>query len=546
MVESPDDVSWVRVQDAVGPGFQVGRLIGRGGFAEVFAAEDVRLGRRVAIKVIRPDLRAASEVLERFQREARSVATVRHPNIVEIYAVGGGEGIAWFVMPLVQGESLGARLRREGVLAPEEATRILASAARALGAAHTAGIVHRDVKPDNILLDGPDGRVILADFGIAKSLGDGDASLTGSGFLVGTPQFMSPEQAAGEPVDQRSDIYALGVVGYRMIAGRLPFEGRSTQALLARILTQEPEPLRKVRPECPDVLVSVVGRALAKDPGERWADCAEMVRVLEGDVPPPPVGKRVGVSGWDRPGSAQGPASPAVPADPCRRFRREALVAVGGVVALGIADGALGLGGVSAWAGAGAVAALALRGGRLWSAGYSWTQILRPGLGAAGVVDTKTSASASGEEDFGRHRSLVYASVKARAAVLRAFNGLAHQEQERLPEFQDTVERLAARVRHVARKVVTLEQRIGEASARLEGMDSQETAISDSRAVARVQGRVRELAAARESAGEELRRVVGLLQELEDTVAESWREDPSAATEKVLRLLAAARAELAA
>src|SRR5690349_2263519 len=211
-----------RLAQALGPAYELRHVLGRGGFATVHAAFDRSLKRDVAVKVLHPELAGDPAVRERFRREAETVARVRHPHIIPIYAVGESEGLAWYVMPLVAGESLRARLERAGRLTVAEARRILLEAASALAAAHGAGLVHRDVKPDNILLDGPDARVLVTDFGIAKALAPGTDGLTQTGVAIGTPQYMSPEQASGEAVDQRTDVYALGVVAYQMLAGELP------------------------------------------------------------------------------------------------------------------------------------------------------------------------------------------------------------------------------------------------------------------------------------------------------------------------------------
>jgi eukaryotic-like serine/threonine-protein kinase len=199
-----------RLQEALGDGLKIRRLLGRGGFAEVWAAFDVRLKREVAVKTLRYDLVISDSLLERFQREAEAVAKLRHPNIIPIYEVGEGKGVAYFVMPMIEGESLGEALDREGTLSIDEACRVLREVAGALAAAHRAGIVHRDVKPDNIMLEGPERRPIVMDFGIAKASSSTDAKLTGTGMALGTPRYMSPEQASGDKdLSPRSDQYAL-------------------------------------------------------------------------------------------------------------------------------------------------------------------------------------------------------------------------------------------------------------------------------------------------------------------------------------------------
>jgi hypothetical protein len=262
----------VRLQAAVGASVEVRGLIGSGGFADIFAAWDVKLRRELAIKVLRADLAAAPDVLNRFESEALAIAALRHPNIVPIYTVGGEDGLAFFTMPRVSGETLAAVLEREGRLDVGDACRILREAASALAEAHRHGIVHRDVKPENIMLEGADRRVLLMDFGIAKTTLADASGLTITGMVVGTPQYMSPEQAAGERViDGRSDQYSLGMVGYRMLAGALPFETQSAQQLMFRQLTETPPSLTTVSPDVPATVSTAIARALSKNPQERFA-----------------------------------------------------------------------------------------------------------------------------------------------------------------------------------------------------------------------------------------------------------------------------------
>ena len=284
-----------RVQKAVGAGFEVQRLLGAGGFAAVYAARDAKLKRDVAIKVLRPELLVSASILERFQREAETVARLRHPNIVPIYQVGEGEGLAWFVMPLVQGETLRAALEREGRLAVEEARRILVEAAAGLAVAHEAGVVHRDIKPENIMLEGRERRVLLMDFGIARALGgSGEAgTLTATGMVVGTPHYMSPEQSSGErDVDPRADVYALGVMGYEMLTGRRPFEGDTPQQLIIRRLLELPPAIETLRADVPADVAAAVIRALARERAERWASAEEFAQELRRSGRRPEAGER--------------------------------------------------------------------------------------------------------------------------------------------------------------------------------------------------------------------------------------------------------------
>jgi serine/threonine-protein kinase len=259
--------------------YRIVRVLGRGGMGVVYLARDLALDREVAIKVLKTDS-SAREIQDRLRREARMAAKLSHPNIVPLHAFGEVEGRPYFVMGYVRGESLAARLRRDGKLPDEEARRILVNLAEALDHAHRQGVVHRDVKPDNVLLDDESGRALLTDFGVAKALG-GSETLTAAGSVVGTPSYMSPEQAAGRAdLDGRSDVYSLGVMAYAMLTGRLPFEGKTAADLLTKHLTQEPPPLRALAPTLPDATVFAVERCLAKDPARRWPDARSLKLAL--------------------------------------------------------------------------------------------------------------------------------------------------------------------------------------------------------------------------------------------------------------------------
>lgn len=277
-----------RLQRALGDTFELRELIGRGGFGDVYAARDRRLDRDVAVKALRHDLFPTRMVLERFQREARAVAKLRHPNILPVYAVGEGEGLAFMIMPLIHGESLAAALERNGALPPEEAVRISTEVARALDAAHRLGIIHRDVKPDNILLEGDERHVLLGDFGIAKAL-ESENDVTGTGLIVGSPQYMSPEQASGErDLDIRSDVYALGAVTYEMLSGHPPYEAPTYQQLLVRQFTSDPTSLSALAPAVDPAVSSVVMRSLARERSDRWSSAgafASALHLARGSMP---------------------------------------------------------------------------------------------------------------------------------------------------------------------------------------------------------------------------------------------------------------------
>ncbi len=265
-----------RVTAAFGEQYLIGDEVGRGGMAVVYAAEDVRLQRQVALKVLPPDLAFRSDVRERFVREAQTAARLNHPHIVPIYAVHEKSGVVCFAMALVTGESLAAFVSRNPRPGFETAAALLEQVADALAYAHASGVVHRDIKPDNILLDRSSGRAMVTDFGIARAAESG-ARLTQTGIAVGTPAFMSPEQATGEKdVDGRSDVYSLGVVGYLMLAGRLPFEASSTPAMLLAHVSETPKPIWSVRPDAPRSLVEILDKALAKRPADRWESAQAM------------------------------------------------------------------------------------------------------------------------------------------------------------------------------------------------------------------------------------------------------------------------------
>jgi len=269
-----------RVTAAVGDLYLIAQEVGRGGMAVVYAAEDVRLQRLVALKVLPPELAFRGDVRERFVREAQTAARLNHPHIVPIYAVHEEGGLVCFAMALVKGDSLAARIVREPRPTFEDIAHLLEQVADALAYAHACGVVHRDVKPDNVLIDTESGRSMVTDFGIARAAESG-SRLTQTGIAVGTPAFMSPEQATGErEIDGRSDIYSLGVVGYLMLTGRLPFEATSTPAMLMKHVSETPMPIRAVRPDAPHTLVEILERCLAKQPQDRWDNALQLRDVL--------------------------------------------------------------------------------------------------------------------------------------------------------------------------------------------------------------------------------------------------------------------------
>src|SRR5687768_289905 len=304
-----------RAITAFGEDYELDAEIGRGGMGVVYRCRDVKLRRFVAIKVLPPDLAFRDEVRVRFLREAETAAQLNHPNIVPIFSVDERDGIVWFVMGIVDGESLGARLVREPRPPFADVKRILREVADALSYAHARGIIHRDIKPDNILLDRLTGRPIVTDFGIARAI-ETDSRLTVTGTAVGTPAYMSPEQAMGEgEIDGRSDLYSLAVVGYQMLAGELPFKASNTPAMLMKHLSDPLRPIRTVRPEVPPALASLIERTLAKKPHQRWRDAAEFRDALEtvSVSAAPEAVKPADHAPWMRPAIPAPPRPPRLP-----------------------------------------------------------------------------------------------------------------------------------------------------------------------------------------------------------------------------------------
>jgi len=257
--------------------------------ATVYLAQDLKHGRPVALKVLRPAL-AMSMGPDRFRREITTAARLQHPHILSVHDSGETEGLLWYTMPYVRGESLKERLKRDGRLQLEEAIRITAEAGRALDYAHREGVIHRDVKPENILLT-LEGDTLVADFGIARALGaPNENRLTQAGLALGTPAYMAPEQATGEGgVDARTDQYSLAIVCYEMLVGRPPFEGATAPAIIAKRFTSVTPSARASRAEVPDQVDRALRRALALDPAERFGSVAEFVRALgaaAGSTPP--------------------------------------------------------------------------------------------------------------------------------------------------------------------------------------------------------------------------------------------------------------------
>jgi serine/threonine-protein kinase len=258
--------------------YEIVEAIGRGGMGIVLKGYDPQLNRFVAIKVLAPHLAASGAARQRFAREARAAAAVVHEHVIAIHSINVESSPPYLVMPLIAGQSLQQRIDRTGPLELKEILRIGAQVAEGLAAAHAQGLVHRDIKPANILLENGVERVKITDFGLARAIDD--ATVTHSGFLAGTPQYMAPEQARGELIDHRCDLFSLGSVLYAMCAGHSPFRAETTMAVLRRLCEDSPTPLRQVNADVPVWLAEIVEKLHAKDPAERFQSASEVAELL--------------------------------------------------------------------------------------------------------------------------------------------------------------------------------------------------------------------------------------------------------------------------
>jgi serine/threonine protein kinase len=505
-----------RLRHALGSSYTIEGEIGRGGMGVVYQARDERLKRQVAIKVLPPELAFREEIRIRFVREAETAAGLSHPHIVPIHSVGEGpDGLVYFVMMYVDGESLGARLKRRGRLPPEEARRVMMETADALGAAHAVGIIHRDVKPDNILLEGSRGRVVVTDFGIAKALSSttGPSTLTATGVAIGTPHYMSPEQAAGDrEIDGRSDLYSLGVVSYQTLTGELPFSAPTVPGILMKHIAEPAPRITAKQPDCPPDLEACVLRCLEKDPEDRWPTADALRRALEArtttayqprrrpsagarrsSAPAPPplppplppglpaprgpdLGRRRSRRGRAEPAPLGEAGEPAIVRDMRASFVRWASVS-GSLLLVDIITGNH----VPSWSlmVAGFMAAFILvpRCIRLWHAGYSWRDVLYrpPAPDAAARLGLTGSAkpselplATSGE--FGRHTGPIQQARSDRKAILKILEGVPKAEKKLLPDVVATVDALLHRAEELARMLHTMSAGVDQgALARLDG-----------------------------------------------------------------------------
>jgi predicted Ser/Thr protein kinase len=274
--------------------YRLERELGRGGMGVVYLARELRLERQVALKVLPPELARSPELRERFLREARTAAQLSHPNIVPIHHADETGGFAFFAMGFVDGETLADHIKSRGRLSPAETVRILREVAWALAYAHARGVIHRDIKPENVMLERATGRVLVTDFGIARD--SRASSLTQEGHVLGSVHYMSPEQAVGDAIDGRSDLYALGVIGFQALSGQLPFSAAAAGAVLVMHATKPPPRLNEVAPDVPESLARVIDRALAKAPEDRYASGEALAAALGSAMEAAPVTPAGGIA----------------------------------------------------------------------------------------------------------------------------------------------------------------------------------------------------------------------------------------------------------
>jgi serine/threonine-protein kinase len=396
----PDDALGAHVASILAPHYEVDSEIGRGGMGIVYCAKDNRLKRNVAIKLLPPELAFRTDIRSRFLREAETAAQLSHPNIVPIYNVEERDNLVFFIMAFIAGDNLATKLQKEGPMEAGEVRKVLREVADALAYAHKRNVVHRDIKPDNILIDSDTGRAMVTDFGIARALTDtGDSRLTATGMAIGTPAYMSPEQSAGETqIDGRSDLYSLGVVGYQIACGELPFNAPNTPSMLVKHLSEMPMPVDEKQPDLPADLARAIMLMLEKDPMNRFPDAQSVVVALSSGVMPTlrtvqAPSAPMGLAGYGPPTRAQprgtvasrsGSMRAAVPspddidrwnAQPVKKFRKK-LAPYLAVNAILVPLSIFGDGGflvVTAFWSIG----MAVSYSKLWQEGYNWRDVFR-------------------------------------------------------------------------------------------------------------------------------------------------------------------------
>lgn len=555
-----------RLADTLAGSYVIEGEIGRGGMGVVYSARDLKLKRRVAIKLLPPELAFRTEIKKRFIREAQTAARLSHPHIVPIHTVGEDNDLVYFVMGFVDGESLAQRLRRRGRLPVEESRRIMKETADALGLAHATGIIHRDIKPDNVLLEGTRRRVMVTDFGIAKALSEaGAGTLTGTGVALGTPTYMSPEQAAGESdIDARSDIYSLGVVAFEMLSGKPPFRAPTVPGLLMKQITETPPDLTGIRAEVPEELASTIMRCLEKDPESRWPTADALRRALEsrssvpyrprsslsrrparaGDgKPSTPMRRPHGRSRardwgdwWDerqRRDTGEHRRSPArrreqgrerlpvqqeteAATEPgiVRRFRSNfaSYVSVNGgllllnVVLPGLDNPWFLIPGI-AWG-----IGLASQYGKLWAEGYSMRDVLNPPPARDAlprtpgkrVVSPAAALAPPTSDEYGAFATQMTQMQKDRAAIVQTVSKLPESDRDMLPDVVQTVDHLMERAAELARTLGQMEGNV-EAGA-LKELDDRIEALRGEQANVENDRRIALLERQRDSLSELLKR----------------------------------------
>jgi serine/threonine-protein kinase len=270
----------VRLQEDLGPDYEVLGELGHGGFAVVYLVVDRTRGNYLAVKVMRHELIVSKSIVHRFRREISYASKLKHPNIVPVAFSVERLDLVYYAMPRIRGTPLNKRLEEQGALKIEDTKQILRQLAAALAYAHENDVVHRDVKPSNAIV-GHDGMVQILDFGVAKGLTQDGGNLTASGELIGSPEYMSPEQAAGSAaLDHRTDIYSWGIVGFEMLAGEVPFTGKNVTEVLYQHMTDAPPDLQKVRPDAPEDLIAIINKCLEKAPTKRWDNMREAMRAV--------------------------------------------------------------------------------------------------------------------------------------------------------------------------------------------------------------------------------------------------------------------------
>ena len=279
--------------------YRIESLLGQGGMGAVYKAYDTELGRTVALKLVRPELAASPETMQRFRQELLLASKISHKNILRIHDLGDSDGIKFITMAFVEGSDLASLIESTGRLAIDRALNFTIQLCAALDAAHGEGVVHRDLKPQNILIDHSD-KLYVADFGLAKSLAAEASTMTRTGQLLGTPRYMSPEQVEGKPVDHRSDLYSLGLILFEMFTAEVPFRGESALQIMFQRVTAAPADPKKLRPDLPDYLANIILKCLERDPEQRYQSAREILNDLESHnapaVTPPPRASTIKVS----------------------------------------------------------------------------------------------------------------------------------------------------------------------------------------------------------------------------------------------------------